>query len=908
MTTKDISIRSVFIVVTLVFTVATAVSVSSIVFSNWFSSARSISRKMALGMNTTIFEKIDSYLRVPLYMNEVHHGMIENGLVDMENETERERFFVGVLHAQTEYVYSFSYGAETGEYYGARRNASGDVEIMRNDALTGGESWYYSVTADMAAGDRVVRAGKFDPRTRDWYRAAKAADAPVFSPVYRHFIMPDLAVSAAYPIRDRNGHLRGVLGTHITLSKIDGFLKEIVRHEGAFAVIAERNSGAFIANSRGMDNFDILPDNRIVRTTLRDAGNDILKTAFELDPNGGNSVPLLSGKDGDFFVSLKRYENNGLDWIILSAIPERLLGSNIVNNIRITILLVFLCLLAFIAFLLGISRVLLKPIDRLIETTERFAGGDLSERVPIRREDEIGRISRSFNGMADTISTLVAGLGETVAERTAQLREANDALNESHDRLRLILDSAAEGIYGIDTNHGCTFCNASCLRMLGYENESDLIGRDMHDTIHHSRRDGSPFPAGACRISRTLPSGGGVHADDEVFWRADGTCFDVEYFSYPQYRDGAVVGAVVTFLDNTERRRNEARVSYLGSHDVLTGLCNRMGFEDALRRIDAERNLPITIIFGDVNGLKLTNDIFGHAVGDALLRKSAEILKRVSRDDDVVSRVGGDEFAILLAKTGEDGARKIVERIRREFAKEKIVAIKASISIGFDTKTDIRQSIEGTLKNAEDAMYREKTLDRKAVASDMIGTIVETLHARNPGEREHAVRVSDLCREMGAAMGMPETEVRRLRETGFLHDIGKIVLGENLLRKRYPLTEEERREFQQHPAVGFRILNLFDDTLDLADGVLNHHENWDGSGYPRGIRGEEIPLSARIVRIAESFISLTDEEGEHPLSAEEALRKIGNGAGTLFDPAIADVFARLIPGGTPTPSVDSPRA
>ena len=886
MAARDMSIRSVIIVVFVVLMALTTASVGFIVFSNWYSSARSVSEKLALDMNEDIFGKIDAYLAAPLSMNDVHRAAIENGVVDLKDVAERERFFAGVLRAQPGNVYSFSYGSEAGEYYGARRNASNDVEIMRNDALTGGESWYYFLSGDMTAGNVVVRAGKFDPRTRDWYRAAKETGKPVFSRIYRHFIMQDLALSAAYPIRNRDGSFRGVLGTHITLSRINGFLKDIVETEGALAVIAERGTGALVANSWGTPDFEISADGAFRRRTIRDVGSDILDAALEKFVKHKDSAPFLSGRDGGFYVSVAEYRKNGLDWILLSAVPERFLAAGVERSLRLTVVMILICLAVSIAVYMGVTHVFLKPIDELIETTERFSGGDLSRRVTVRREDEFGRISRSFNRMADTIAALVAGLEGAVEERTA--------------RLRLILDSAAEGIFGVDTSGACTFCNASGLRMLGYDNESDVTGRNMHDLIHHSRRDGTPVSPQECRIFRAFMSGERLHVEDEVFRRADGTSFEVSYFSSPQYRDGEIVGAVVTFLDNTERRESEDRIVYLSRHDVLTGVYNRMGFEDELRRIDDERNLPVTIIFGDVNGLKLTNDIFGHAVGDELLRKAAAILKRVCRESDVVSRVGGDEFAVLLAKTDGEEARRIVERITREFAKEKIVAIKASISIGFDTKTTIRQPIEGTLKNAEDAMYREKTLGRKAVASDMIRTIVETLHAENPAEKRHAVLVSELCRDVGTAMGKPETDVRKLRETGFLHDIGKIALTRSTAYARGPGTKEEIEAFRQHPVVGFRILNLFDDTLDIADGVLNHHENWDGSGYPRGIRGVEIPIDARIVRVVESFVSMTDPGSEHALSPDEALSRIRKRAGTTFDPEIVEIVARIVserPGG-----------
>ena len=196
---------------------------------------------------------------------------------------------------------------------------------------------------------------------------------------------------------------------------------------------------------------------------------------------------------------------------------------------------------------------------------------------------------------------------------------------------------------------------------------------------------------------------------------------------------------MITFLDNTERKRNEDYIKYLSYHDSLTRLYNRMFFEEEMRRLNTERSLPLSIIFGDVNGLKLTNDIFGHAAGDDLLRKTAEILKKVCREEDIMARMGGDEFAILLPKTSAQVALKIIERIKNEFSKEPIGVIKYSISMGYDTKVKMNKSIEETMENAEDMMYKEKMLNRKIIDSSMIQTIIETLHNASEREKQHSI-------------------------------------------------------------------------------------------------------------------------------------------------------------------------
>jgi PAS domain S-box-containing protein len=147
------------------------------------------------------------------------------------------------------------------------------------------------------------------------------------------------------------------------------------------------------------------------------------------------------------------------------------------------------------------------------------------------------------------------------AEDITRRKQMEEALRESEDKLRLLLDSTAEAIYGIDLEHRCTFCNPACLRLLGYEHIDQVLGKNTHDLLHHSRADGTPFPVGECRVHRVIKTGEGIHAENEVFWRANGTSFPAEYWSYPQRRGEKVVGAVIAFIDITERKRAEAAVA-----------------------------------------------------------------------------------------------------------------------------------------------------------------------------------------------------------------------------------------------------------------------------------------------------------------------------------------------------------
>ncbi|MDH5526297.1 MAG: ATP-binding protein [Nitrospirota bacterium] len=178
-----------------------------------------------------------------------------------------------------------------------------------------------------------------------------------------------------------------------------------------------------------------------------------------------------------------------------------------------------------------------RRVARLVGATSRLARGDLSARTGVSGRDEIGRVAIAFDRMAE------------------QLQQSRDQLVESEARVLLLLDSAAEAIFGLDADGYCTFCNPACLQALGLEHAGQMLGRKVHDLMHHSHMDGTPHPEDDCRIQQALRTGQPVHVDDEVFWRADGTGFPVEYWSHPIRRRGRAMGSVVTFLDITNRKR-----------------------------------------------------------------------------------------------------------------------------------------------------------------------------------------------------------------------------------------------------------------------------------------------------------------------------------------------------------------
>jgi diguanylate cyclase (GGDEF)-like protein/PAS domain S-box-containing protein/putative nucleotidyltransferase with HDIG domain len=890
---NDITVKRIIIFVFIASMILTIGLVGYLVFFNWHSSARDTTERISSSINKSIYNELRSFMEKPYHVNEVNHFHLENGSYDLSDATARERFFVGVLEAHDNHIYSFSFGSEKGDYYGARINETGEIEIMRNNQETGGESWYYSVKDDHTAGERVVEAGSFDPRTRDWYRVASDSGGPTFSPVYKHFVMDDLSISAAWPIYNDQGDLQGVMGTHMLLGEIGSYLSETVDQFQGDAIIFEKGTGGLIANSMGADNFNVLEDGNFDRMEIVDLGDREVSDAYGEYLGAGAASFVYGTGSEDYFVNIRELNYQGLEWVVLTAIPEGFLMERVNESLGLTLLLVLAALiLSGIAYNLITNR-MFRPVEQLLEAAEKLSAGDLTQRVRIARKDEIGRISESFNMVAGRMQYLINDLEDAVSERTVELDLANTTLEENKNQLQLILDSTAEAIFGIDLEGRCTFCNKRSLELLGYRSQEDLIGQKLHVKIHHSHKGGMPYGADQCKILRTVREGEGVTSEEEVFWKKNGTSFPVEYHSFPQVKNGRIIGAVVTFMDITERKERENKIKYLTYHDNLTGLLNRLGFEDVIDWLDVEDKLPLSVIFADINGLKLTNDIFGHAVGDKLIRKASEILVGSTRSQDTVSRIGGDEFVILLPRTDRKSAGEVVTRIRKGFSNTRVEAIKCSISLGYDTKTSNEESIEEIMGNAENMMYKDKTINRRAVNKGMISNIQETLYSRNPREKRHSMNVSRLAAQIGAELGLRESEISRLKRAGYLHDIGKITIDREILSRDDSL-DEEAEVVKQHSVVGYRLLNMFDETVDLAEYIYSHHEHWDGSGYPRGLKGGQIPLLSRILAVAEVYERILNS-GDGPVQErrKRAVDVIREGSGSKFDPQVVEALGQI---------------
>jgi diguanylate cyclase len=360
-------------------------------------------------------------------------------------------------------------------------------------------------------------------------------------------------------------------------------------------------------------------------------------------------------------------------------------------------------------------------------------------------------------------------------------------------------------------------------------------------------------------------------------------------------KDNNITGVVVVFRDYSEKWKRLKQIEYLNFHDDLTGLFNRRFFEEELLRLDVPRNLPISIIMADINGLKLINDSFGHLVGDEMLRKTASCLKEVCRGDEIIARLGGDEFGIILPQYNETQAEFIINRIKDSLKKERVYKFELSVSFGFGCKTKPEKSIQVALKESEDYMYRHKLFESSSMRSKTVELISQTLFEKNGRELLHSKRVSRLCELFALKLGFDMDHVEFLKTTGLMHDIGKIAIEETVLNKKGKLTLDEYNEIKKHPEIGYRILCSVSEFSEAAIHVLQHHEKWDGTGYPQGLIGKEISLDARIITLSDAYDAMTRSRTyREVLTKDQAIVEIRKYLGTQFDPELGSVFIELI--------------
>jgi diguanylate cyclase (GGDEF)-like protein/PAS domain S-box-containing protein/putative nucleotidyltransferase with HDIG domain len=347
-----------------------------------------------------------------------------------------------------------------------------------------------------------------------------------------------------------------------------------------------------------------------------------------------------------------------------------------------------------------------------------------------------------------------------------------------------------------------------------------------------------------------------------------------------------VTGVVLVFRDSTTQRIKQDEIRTLSVTDPLTTLPNRRYYEQAKEEMNKEPYYPLTLVLADVNGLKLTNDAFGHKAGDELLRRVSQVMRTTCRDEDIISRIGGDEFVLLLPQTDALHAQAIVKRINTALEKEKIRGIQLSVSFGYAVKDESEESYEDTFKVAEDVMYRNKLRESMTFKKQVINTLLSRLYEQEGGAEIHSKLVASLASTFAESLGYRKDEVENIRLAGLYHDLGKIAINPSILTMpEEALSRTQVVELQRHAEIGYNILRSVGEYAAFAEAVLHHHEKWDGSGYPQNLKQEDIPEGAQILAIANTYADKLPTLGR-----EDTLTFMQERSNTYFNPELLETF------------------
>ena len=557
------------------------------------------------------------------------------------------------------------------------------------------------------------------------------------------------------------------------------------------------------------------------------------------------------------------------------------------------------CGIVYLGVILGLLRsVVLSRIGALNRNVGIIAEcGDFTARIAVSGEDEVADLGKSINNMLKSL--------EYFHENEERYVNLLNQLSTAHEQVSEIIDFLPDATLVIDIEHRIIAWNNAMERMTSIPKE-EMLGRgdycyampfygqarpvlidyvlaknsEIEDKYEYIKRRGNTFSA-------------------EIFvshlYAGKGACLMVT--ASPLYDNrGNCTGAIESIRDITDRKEAIERQRYISLHDSLTGLYNRTYFEQLMQERALENNQPFGIIICDVDGLKIINDTMGHRIGDELLLTVAGMMKKHITPEDTVARVGGDEFAILLMRRTKDAILDVIYRIRNDVEEYNQANTKMpiSMSIGYATSTEF-STFADVFREADNNMLRQKLHHSQSNRSSIVHTMMKALEARDFVTEGHAERMQEMIAEVGEALELGERRIADLRLLAQFHDIGKVGTPDRILFKQGPLNTEEYEEMKRHCEIGYEIALSAPELRPIAGWILKHHEKWDGTGYPLGIKGEDIPLECRIIALADAYDAMiNDRPYRKALPHRVALEELKKCAGTQFDPQLVGRFCEVL--------------
>ncbi|MCX7884217.1 MAG: diguanylate cyclase [Caloramator sp.] len=486
----------------------------------------------------------------------------------------------------------------------------------------------------------------------------------------------------------------------------------------------------------------------------------------------------------------------------------------------------------------------------------------------------------------------LSNLGEDINRILSKIYQYNKDIRKSQRKLNIVLESSNSGYFEYDVKHDILNVSDKVFEILGFKKgEFESISIDEWKKRIHPD-DYNRIYGSFKRITM-----GYVH-DNHLEYRLKAKNNEYKWVytqgKIVEYDENNIPEKMLGIIMDIEDKKNmEKEIKYLTYYDRLTGLFNRGYYDYIAEQIILHGKYPLSVIICDINGLKTINDTLGHDKGDEFLKETSKILKSSCPEEAIICRWGGDEFIILLENCSEKEVDKISKIIKNNI--EQNIKYDNSLSVGYSTLNSVTDDVNLLTRQAEKALYKNKLLNKNSIYNNTLLLLSRTLFEKSSETEEHADRMVRFCEKIGNKLKFSTLMINELSLLAKLHDIGKIGVPDNILNKPEKLTEEEFEIMKRHTEIGCRIVSSIPDFENIAYYILYHHERYDGKGYPKGLRGEEIPLLSRILTIVDSFDVMTHERPyKKAISVKEAIDELKRCSGTQFDPKLVDVFVEIV--------------
>lgn len=533
------------------------------------------------------------------------------------------------------------------------------------------------------------------------------------------------------------------------------------------------------------------------------------------------------------------------------------------------------CLLLFINLLFLLNKIIINPIENISREVNAIVLDDFSKySLTVKGTDEFSDLSRDINSMLYKIKT------------------SNITIKKNIDKLNLVFNTAKAGYWEYDVAKDELFLSGKILEILGYDKyipkiftQNDWFSKVHKDHCYLVNDSFQNFISGKekyifIEYKIYIPN-------NKYIW------ISVQGNVSEYFENGSPKKILGIVMDVDDRKNSETELKYLTYYDTLTGLYNRGYYEKYILELESKKKYPYTIIIGDVNGLKLTNDKFGHSTGDKLLCETANLLKYLLPKDVTICRFGGDEFIVILENYSQSLGEVLFENLRTSINNN--TKYKVSLSLGFSTKSSSLENIDEIIKEAEEMMCHNKLLETASSRNNTLSLLSKTLFEKSHETEEHANRIFDLCSKIGTSLNLSSSILNELFLLAKLHDIGKIGISDEILNKPSKLNKFEWDVMKTHTEIGYRIASSVPDLAYIAYEILCHHEKYDGTGYPNGLKGDDIPLLSRILTIVDSYDVMTHERPyKNSMSTESAIEELRKCSNTQFDPKLIEIFLKVL--------------